>query len=428
MEPITKKLLFLALFLILLIAGIFLRLSYADWNYSDKEGKFISSNPDGMHWLSNAPDPETWQKYNPIPNKYFSFVCFIILLFLALLIINLKDPSLSMSILFIIFMLFSNMLYTRSSLGYYDHDFLGMIVFFGLILVFYLPFGYWLLAPIVIYFLQFVWDGLIPIAYLFCLIVFIEYSLQRKKPIWNMLKYLLYFIFAWIIILQTFSYDLYIKEIIFYPEQILILLPMFIIGIFLSQKRPYLRACIIFALLVLLHSGRTVIIAYPVLFLALCMLLKDVKLKIWVSVVLLILFALTQTGHYLQLARFGTPLTDEGMYYLRENSSNSSIVMAWWDYGYYIEYISYRQALYKGNPDNPGLKELSSFYCNGTMPNAVFDYFVRFSYDTEIMASILAFKGNSCPQDPYINHIGEDIKRFKLVFSNKDLQIYHKEA
>lgn len=421
-----KILILLVVFFLFIISGISLRLIYSNSSYSDKEGRFIPSNPDGFFWLgSQRSDNELWDDYNPLKNKYFSLASFLILNALGLLIINICGKSTSMSILFVFFMFFSRFLYTKSAIGIYDHDYVGMCVFFILVLFLYLGSSFYLATPLVIYALSYTWHGLVPVAYLLLVIIFAEYMLRKRSWHFHVLKYLFYMVLAWLVIRNSFDPGLFVKETVFYPFYVIIMIPFILIGLWLSRRNWLWQGILIFATITLLHSGRTTIIAYPLIFLACAMVLKTAQHRKIICICLAALFLLFQIGNYQQLGRFGTELTDEGMYYLRDNTPKGSKILAWWDYGYYIEYLSNRSAAYGGNPESPSLKQLSSFFCNGSMPLIDFDYFINFLYQPELMPSILHYGGNNCIQSLYIDSISSD-SRFKLVYSNPDVEIYQK--
>lgn len=424
----NKRLVFISLFIIILLSGVFIRLYYADsFDYKDSKGKYISSNPDGLYWLKEGVKLEKWAEVNPMKNKYFSLVIFGICISIGLLILNIKKPDIVISCVFMFFMLFSKVLYTRSSIGFYDHDLLGLGVILFIILFHYLGMPFSILNPIIVYSLLFLWDGLLPIACLLVLIIFIEYIFKDKSIRINILKYLIYILMGYFVIKSRTNPRLYITETVFVIGLVIIMLPFIVTGVYISNKKGLWlwQGILTFSTIILLHSGRMNIIAYPLIFLAICMCLKEVKKKNLIVISLVFVFMITQLCNYNQLDRFGTSEADKGIYWLEENTNKSDIMLSWWDFGYYIKYLSNRESKFTGTEKKGGLGELSRFYCNGKLPSYNFDYFVHFIYKTDIIPTILLFNGAKCNQEAYIYSISSD-KRFKLVYSNIDIEIYKK--
>lgn len=402
-------------FIVFLIFGVLLRFYYAGtFLYEDHEGNFVPSNPDGLFWLNDNQKHELWAELNPLKNEYFSLVCFLGIIGIGLIFINFKGASWLSSSLWVFFMLFSGYLYTRGSIGFYDHDYLGMFFFMLLLFVIYLKFPYVLLAPCLLWLIQQSWSGLLPVALLLMIIIFLEYFMKKTY-----IKYLLYLLLAWFVILQTFNPLLFVTETFFRASKLIIILPFVLIG--MNYKDEFWNGTLIFSSIVLLHSSRTVIIAYPLIFLTFCILVRDkIKSKKLIIGLLIIYFLITQVGIYIQYDRFGTSMADEGLYYLRDNTEKDSIILSWWDYGYYIEYLGKRPTIFKGSAQAKGLKELSIFYCNGTLPSYSFDYFIHFTYDSKIFPALLNFNGNKCNT----MHDFKTDNRLRLKYSNKDIEIY----
>jgi len=405
-------------FIVFLVFGVLLRFYYAGtFIYENHGGDFIPSNPDGLFWLNDEKPRELWAELNPLDNEYFSLVCFLGVIVIGFVFINLKGIHWLSSSIWAFFMLFSKYLYTKGSIGFYDHDYLGMFFFMLLLLIIYFKFPYVLLAPILLYLIQHSWSGLLPVAGLLMVIIFLEYFLEK---LWY-LKYFVYLLLTCVVIMQTFNPFMFVTETLFRLSRLIIIIPFLLIG--LNHKDKFWNGVLIFSSIVLLHSSRTVIIAYPLIFLAFCMFVKDKYKgnKLIVSI-LLIYFLITQVGMYVQLDRFGTNLSDEGLYYLRDHTEKDSIILSWWDYGYYVEYLGKRSAMFKGNAKATGLKELSTFYCNGSLPSYSFDYFVHFVYDPNIFPALLNFNGNKC--NTIHNFKNDD--RLRLEYSNKDIEIYRR--
>jgi len=427
---LRNNIILLGVFFIFLILGIFLRFYYADsFGYHDSEGKYIPSNPDGIYWVSDIKHEELWADVNIFRNEYFSFITFFGVILVGLIIVNYGTKSVGISTIFVIFMLFSRFLYTKSAIGYYDHDYLGLLVLMILVLLYSLQgdlYRYFIiLSPLVVYVLNFVWDGLIPVAYLLILILFIEYLMRRLNWKFQIFKYILYLIFLYLVINDTFNPNFLISETLFKLSYVIYILPFIVIGLWLSlsNKRWFWHGILIFSTIILLHSGRMVVISFPLIFLSICVLIKREKHKNLLIVVVVLLFIFTQIGNYSHLDRFGTNEVDKGLFYLLDNTSKDSKILSWWDYGYLVEYISEREAIFKGNGNNGRLIQLSRFYCDGTIPSYDFDYFIHFSYQPEIINSILHYNGNSCNTSGYIDKLRLD-NRFELEYSNDDIEIY----
>lgn len=405
-------------FITFLVFGVLFRFYYAGtFLYEDADGNFVSSNPDGLFWLNGDKGRELWAELNPIKNEYFNLVCFLGIIGIGLIFINFKGISWLSSSIWVFFMLFSRYLYIRSSIGFYDHDYLGMLFFMLLLFVIYLKFPYVLLAPILLWLIQQSWGGLLPVAGLLMIIIFLEYFLKKA---WYV-KYPIYLLLAWIVIMQTFNPLMFVTETLFRLSRLIIIIPFLLIG--MNHTDRFWNGVLIFSSIVLLHSSRTVIIAYPLIFLAFCIFVRDkYKGNKFIVSILLIYFLITQVGMYIQLDRYGTNLADEGLYYLRDHTEKDSIILSWWDYGYYIEYLGKRHAMFKGSAKAEGLKELSTFYCNGTLPKYSFDYFVNFAYGSDIIPALLNFNGNRCNT----THNFKNDNRLRLEYSNKDIEIYRR--
>lgn len=416
-------------FILFLILGVSMRLAH-DNSYNTSEGEYVPSNADGNHWINqDVTHSEKWATYNPLNNKYFSFITFLIVIVFGLLFLNYNSINMKVSALFTFFMLFSKYLYVRSSIGFYDHDFLGMCIFMVLIGIYFIGGSLLYLAPVLIYSLNIFWDGLIPVAYILSVVLFIEYIVRNRGYMFHTMKYALYILMVWYIIKDTYNPFYLIAETQFYPLLLIIIAPFLLIGIYLSfkQKEWFWRGILLFSTIILFHSNRMVIVAYPLIFLSVCYLLRKDTYK-YITYTLIILFVITQVGIYTQLDRYGTEDTDKGMYYLKYNTTEDSKILSWWDHGYYIEHISDKKALFKGSAKAKGLDELSWFYCDGTMPSFTFDYFVHFVYRYDLIEPILNYKGNKCDTLPYIYSLVEyqQDDRFIEVFSNKDIIIFKK--
>lgn len=149
--------------------------------------------------------------------------------------------------------------------------------------------------------------------------------------------------------------------------------------------------------------------------------------------VCLVVLAMMTFPFYFNLSKqlYYTPPSDwyDALTWLEGNTSQDAQIVAWWDYGYWIEYIADRHALCDPGQEDVDVRRVAEFF-NSNVPilfgGDQFYIMVDGATAFEFTEAIRLWAGNKITEYPMAQQLyqGPPPDGFKIVYSNKSVKIY----
>jgi len=422
----------LILLLLVITLGILLRIFLVgNLNSGDTQ---IPTNPDGLYFkrlaennletdnLRNGTTHEIWHNIFPTNLYFFQITAIFLFLLFGINYFSINN-FLSKSIIFSSLMLFCGLIYTRTSIGFYDHDILGLAFLLGIFeiikeskknylnLLFVIPF---------LFAIYFTWMGLFKITLFILFFILIFYLIKRLKlpEVYNYFLIIIMVIFG---LLQKGVNNQFIGENNF---NIFNVLAIFLVStLFFIKKKSFLEWSLIgTSVLFAIFSIRTIYIALPITFLLIADNYKNFR-KGWIVLVIILSVFLLSSTLFVQTQRFGNEDWDKGMYWIKENTPEDAIILSWWDYGYYIQYMTNRTTLSDGGYHKNDLN-ISYYFWTGDyryIKHLNPDYLVVFDKDRQIGDAIINYEVKKGAFDEsYLSNIQD----LNISYQNKRIVIF----
>lgn len=463
----NRQILLVVLIFLVLVCGIFLRVDGVD-NLKSINGESLPKNPDSFYFLRLAEtEPgseslregfeflpkEKWWKFEPTHSPVlFPILCFLLLVGAGFIFINYPYWNLEGSLLWVIFMSFSKIIFYRTSVGFYDHDILGMAFFvlllFSLKIMFPVKKEFnWKGIPLLIssmFLIWFSWGGLYKITILFMWLFYLSlliFSLVKKDAIRN---YLLFGLVACgVFLLIVFKPSTFISENYFSfgtIKSLILFLPVIAFAFWKSfkYKRAGTFSVLLSAMLLLFYSQRAVYISAPLIFLMSAItisqeikripIMKDISVFFFI---LLAFFLILPMGFsYEKINKWGHEDWENGMVWLKENSLPEDKILSWWENGYYIQYLAERKTISDGG-NFVYVENISSYFLTGNYDSILSldaQYIVIFNRDLFIRENILNYGKEDFKEieNSFLDLlIREDkLEGLQLVYKNNGIRIF----
>lgn len=137
------------------------------------------------------------------------------------------------------------------------------------------------------------------------------------------------------------------------------------------------------------------------------------------------------------LARFdfATPSADwyDALSWIKENTSPDEVVVSWWDYGYWVEYIAEREAYITPSQQIDRIKEIAELLLNynepplpGGLRYLIVDRPMAFDFIPAMM-NWSGYKQGSLDESLTLGRRlfnGDDVSGYRIVYEKQDVKIY----